>query len=132
MLVFGGSLLKETDDNEASDQGFVYLLLTVVKLIRHIPFMIHFNQDDSKDDLVDHNFEKLCKMPHSQRNNFLIEEFKHLMSELNCPDEYIMDLFINDIMREDYVIEKVVYRKRRNLLLIYRSLQFLFSFRKKI
>ena len=125
VLVFGGSLLKETDDNEAFDQGFVYLLLTVVKLIRHIPFMIHFRQDYSKEDLVDHNFEKLCKMPQSQRNNFLIEEFKHLMSELNCPDEYIMDLFINDIMREDYVIEKVTYRKRRNLLLIYRSLLFL-------
>ena len=26
VLVFGGSLLKETDDNEAIDQGFVYLL----------------------------------------------------------------------------------------------------------
>jgi len=132
VLVFGGSLLKETDDNEAFDQGFVYLLLTVVKLIRHIPFMIHFSQDNSKEDLVDHNFEKLCKMPHNQRNNFLIEEFKHLMSELNCPDEYIMDLFINDIMREDYVIEKVVYRKRRNLLLIYRSLLFLLERRFEI
>ena len=106
VLVFGGSLLKETDDNEAFDQGFVYLLLTVVKLIRHIPFMIHFSQDYSKEDLVDHNFEELCKIPHSQRNNFLIEEFKHLMSELNCPDEYIMDLsvrvkvsnFISNIM----------------------------------
>ena len=25
-LVFGGSLLKETDDNETSDQGFICLL----------------------------------------------------------------------------------------------------------
>jgi len=132
VLVFGGSLLKETDDNEACDQGFVYLLLTVVKLIRHFPFMIHFSQDDSKEDLVDHNFEKLCKMPHNQRNNFLIEEFKHLMSELSCPDEYILDMFVNDIMREDYVIEKVVYRKRRNLLLIYRSLLFLLERRFEI
>ena len=125
MLVFGGSLLKETDDNEAFDQGFVCLLLTVVKLIRDIPLMCHFSQDYSKEDLVDHSMEKLCKMPQTQRNNFLIEEFKHLMSEINCPDEYIMDLFISDIMREDYVIEKVTYRKRRNLLLIYRGLLFL-------
>ena len=132
VLVFGGRLLKETDINEASDQGFVYLLLRVVKLIRHIPFMIHFSQDYSKEDLVDHNFEKLCKMPHNQCNNFLIEEFKHLMSELNCPDEYIMDLFISDIMRGDYVIEKVTYRKRRNLLLIYRSLLFLLERRFEI
>ena len=75
--------------------------------MRHIPLMCHFSQDYSKEDLVDHNLEKLCKMPQVQRNNFLIEEFKHLMSEINCPDEYIMDLFISDIMREDYVIEKV-------------------------
>jgi len=54
------------------------------------------------------------------------------MSELNCPDEYIMDLFISDIMRGDYVIEKVVYRKRRNLLLIYRSLLFLLERRFEI
>ena len=88
VLVFGGTLLKETDDNEAFDQGFVCLLITVDELIRHIPLMCHFSQDYSKEALVDHNLEKLCKMPQVQRNNFLIEEFKHLMSEINCPDEY--------------------------------------------
>ena len=93
--------------------------------------MCHFSQDYSKEDLVDHNLETLCKMPQVQHNNFLIEEFKHLMSEINCLDEYIMDLFISDIMREDYVIEKVTYRKRRNLLLIYRGLATI-SFREKI
>ena len=52
-----------------------------------------------------------------QRNSFLIEEFEHLMSYINCPDEYIMDLFISDIMREDYVIEKVSYRRRFEIFL---------------
>ena len=52
-------------------------------------------------------------MTQDQRNSFLIEEFEHLMSEINCPDEYLMDLFMSDIMREDYVIEKVSYRKER-------------------
>ena len=71
--------------------------------------MCHFRQDFSKEDLVDSNLEKLCKMTQDQRNSFLIEEFEHLMSEINCPDEYIMDLFISDIMQEDYVIEKVFW-----------------------
>ena len=44
LLVFGASLLKETDDNETSDQGFICLLLSAVKLLRHIPFMCHFTR----------------------------------------------------------------------------------------
>ena len=71
-------------------------------------------------------------MTQDQRNSFLIEEFEHLMSEINCPDEYIMDLFISDIMREDYVIEKVSYRRRKNFLLIYRGLLFLLERRFEI
>ena len=90
-LVFGESLLKETDDNETSDQGFICLLLPAVKLLCHITFMCHFSQDFSKEDLVDSNLEKLCATTQEQRNRFLIEEFEHLMSEINCPDEYIMD-----------------------------------------
>ena len=132
VLVFGGTLLKETDDNEASEKGFVCLLSTLVKLIRHIPFMCHFSQDYSKEDLVDHNLEKVCKMPQTQRNQFLIEEFKNLMSEIKCPDEYLLELFISDIMRKDYVKEKVTYRKRRNVLLIYRGLLFLLERRFEI
>ena len=73
-LVFGGSLLKETDDNETSDQGFICLLLPAVKLLCNIPFVCHFSQDFSKD-LVDSNLEKLCAMTQEQHNRFLIEEF---------------------------------------------------------
>ena len=67
-----------------------------------------------------------------QCNSFLIEEFEHLMSEINCPDEYIMDLFISDIMREDYVITKILYRRRKTFLLIYRGLLFLLERRFEI
>ena len=59
-----------------------------------------FKHDFSKQDL-----EKLCDTKSTQL--ILIEEFEHLMSETNCPDEYIMDLFISDTMRYDYVVEKV-------------------------
>ena len=113
LSVFGGNLLKETDNDKSSDQGFISLLLTVVKLIRYIPLMCIFGRDFSKEDLVDSNLEKLCKLTLEQRNKFLIEEFEHLMSEVKCPDEYIMDLFVSDIMRKDYVVEKVWYRKKK-------------------
>ena len=43
----------------------------------------------------------------------------------NCPVKYIMELFISDIMRDDYVIEKVMYRQRKHFLLTYSGLLFL-------
>ena len=45
-----------------------------------------------KEDLVDSKLENFCEMTQDQRNTFLIQEFEHLMSEINCPDEYIMEL----------------------------------------
>ena len=51
-LVFGGSLLKETDDNETSDQGFICTLLLTVKLLCHMPFLCHYKQYFFKEDLV--------------------------------------------------------------------------------
>ena len=36
-----------------------------------------------------------------------------------------MALFISDIMRDDYMIEKVMYRQRKNIILTYRGLLFL-------
>ena len=83
------------------------MLLTTVKLLSRISVFNHFRQDFSKDDLVDSNLEKLHSMTKNQQNIFLIQEFEHLLSEINCPVEYIMELFISDIMHDDYVIEKV-------------------------
>ena len=42
LLVFGGSLLKETDDNETSDQGFIYLLLPEVKIFTSYSVYVSF------------------------------------------------------------------------------------------
>ena len=51
-----------------------------------------------------------------KQKTFLIQEFERILSEINCPSDYIMELFINDIMRTDYVIDKYPYRKRKNIL----------------
>ena len=132
LLVFEGNLLKETDDHEPSNQGFLVMLLTTVKLLCHISIFNLFRQDFSQEDLVDSNLEKLHSMTKDQQNIFLIQEFEHLLSEINCPIEYIMELLISDIMRDDYVIEKVMYRRRKIILLTYRGLQFLLEKRFEI
>ena len=48
-----------------------------------------------------------------------------MLLEINCPSEYILDLFANELMLEDYCVEKVKYRFRKNILMTYRGLLFL-------
>ena len=64
-------------------------------------------------------------MTKDKQNIFLIQEFERILSEVNCPFDYLKDLFINDITRNDYIIEKYTYRKKKNILLMYRGLLFL-------
>ena len=125
VLVFGGNLLKKTESNEPTDKGFVAMLLVIVRLLDHFLVCQHFSEDFSKDQLIDSGFEKLNAMPKDKVNTFLIQEFERILSEINCPSDYLLDIFIKDILRDDYVLEKSTYRKRRNFLLIYRGTLFL-------
>ena len=125
VLVFGGNLLKKTESNEPTDKGFVAMLLVIVRLLDHFLVCQHFSEDFSKDQLIDSGFEKLNAMPKDKVNTFLIQEFERILSEINCPSDYLLDIFIKDIFRDDYVLEKSTYRKRRNFLLIYRGTLFL-------
>ena len=56
-------------------------------------------------------------MAKDQQNIFLIQELERILTEIICPVDYIMDVFISDIMHDDCVIEKYMYRKRKNFLL---------------
>ena len=78
----------------------------MVNHLCHISMFQHFGQDFSKENLVDSNFEKFRAMTKDQQNIFLIQEFECILTEINCPVQYIMDLFISDIRRDDYVIRK--------------------------
>ena len=60
-----------------------------------------------------------------KQNIFLIKAFKHILTEINCPVHYLLDLFINDNMWDAYVFEKCMYKKWKNILLMYRGLFFL-------
>ena len=38
-----------------------------LKLLRHVPFLSHFSQDFSKEDLVDYSLGKFCAMMQEQQ-----------------------------------------------------------------
>ena len=124
LLVYGGNLLEETN-NKPTEQGFISILLVIVRLIKHFNVSEHVSEDFSKDNFADSQFEKLKDMTEDEQKTFLIQEFERILSEINCPSDYIMELFINDIMQTDYVIDKYPYRKRKNILVMYRGLLFL-------
>ena len=73
---------------------------------------------------MDSSFEKLYAMTKDNQNIFLIQEFERILSEIKCLFDYLVDLFVNDITRDDYIIEKYTYRKRKNILLMYRGTVF--------
>ena len=125
LLVFGGNILKETENSEPTNKGFVSMLLVVVRLMDHFLVCEHYSEDFSKDQLIESGFEKLTAMTKDELNTFLIQEFERILSEINCPFDYLKDMFIKDISRDDYVLEKYTYRKRKNILLIYRGTLFL-------
>ena len=91
----------------------------------HFSVCEHYSEDFSKDQLIESGFEKLTAMTKDELNTFLIQEFERILSEINCPVDYLKDMFIKDISRDDYVLEKYTYRKRKNILLIYRGTLFL-------
>ena len=74
---------------------------------------------------MDSNLEKLRATTKDQPNIFLIQEFERILTNISCLVEYKMDLFICEIVCDNYVIKKYMYSKRKNFLLIYRSLLFL-------
>ena len=76
--------------------------------------MCIFGRGFSKEDLVDSNLEKLCKLTLEQRNKFLIEEFEHLMSEIICPDEYIKDVSVIEC-GEIMLSRKLSTEEKRNV-----------------
>ena len=52
-------------------------------------------------------------------------ELKKILWELLIPPEYFLTLYQKELDDSPFVIEKFQYRRRKNLLVIYRGLQFL-------
>ena len=52
-------------------------------------------------------------------------ELKKILWELLIPPEYFLTLYQKELDDSSFVIEKFQYRRRKNLLVIYRGLQFI-------
>jgi len=100
------------------------MLLKIIKLQHNISFFEHFGQDLLKENFIAYSQEKLSSMTKEQQTIFLIQEFEKMLSKINCPVEYLMDLVVNDIMHDDSVVEKVQCRKNKNIPMTYRGLIF--------
>ena len=96
-----------------------------MKLQKHILQCDHYNEAFLKESCIDKSLEKLKVMGKNEQNIFLMQEFENMLLECKCPSGYIMDLFVKDLLLEDFCIEKNQYRRRKNILIAYRGLFFL-------
>ena len=64
-------------------------------------------------------------MNKEERDLTLMMELKRILLEVNIPSKYIKTLFQEELNLDSFVIEKQQYRRRKNLLLSYRGIQFL-------
>ena len=83
------------------------------------------NKGFSKESFSDNSLNKLKALPKDEQSSFLIQEFENMLLEIKSPSDYIMDLFVKDLLLEDYSIEKVQYRKRKDISIAYRGALFL-------
>ena len=65
------------------------------------------------------------KSAKQERDDILTLELKRIVWELVIPPEYFLMLYQKELDDTTFTIEKYLYRRRKNLLVIYRGLQFL-------
>ena len=59
-------------------------------------------------------------------------KLKTILWEVNVPSEYIKSLFQEELNSDSFVTKKQQYRRRKNLLLCYRGIQFLLERKFKV
>ena len=91
----------------------------------HILQCEHYDETVTKDSFIDTTLEKIKAMEKNEQNIFLIQELEKMLLECKNPSDYIMDLFVKELLQEDFCIEKQQYRRRKNIFLTYRGLFFL-------
>ena len=83
----------------------------------------------SKDEFFDNKVEHLRSLGKRERDDILTLELKKILWELLIPPEFFITLFQKELDNESFVVEKFQYRRRKNLLIIYRGLQFLLEYK---
>ena len=79
----------------------------------------------TKEECFDNKVEHLRSLQKQERDDILTLELKRILWELLIPPEYFLTLYQKQLDDTTFTIEKYQYRRRKNLLLIYRGLQFL-------
>ena len=123
-LIFGGKWQLDNIIEDSCDEGMLSLLLTAVNIQKYFGDCPRFEASFSKENFVDSSYENFKKLPKGQQNISLLKEFEKLLLEFHCPSRYLLEIFNNEVKREDYCVEKRQYRSRKNILMIYRGMLF--------
>ena len=107
----------------ANKSGIVSMLKAIINLQRTILSLPEGIYD--KEDFVDNTLLKFRSMDKEERDSTLMMELKRILLDVYIPSEYIKSLFQEELNSESFVVEKEQYRRRKNLLICYRGIQFL-------
>ena len=79
----------------------------------------------NKDEIFDNKVGHIHSLEKQERDEILTLELKRILWELLIPPEFFLTLYQRDLDNDSFVLEKFPDRQRKNLLVIYRGLQFL-------
>ena len=79
----------------------------------------------SKEEFFDNSMDHLRSLQKRERDDILTLELKKILWELLIPPEYFLTLYQKELDDSSFIIEKFQCRQRKNLLVIYRGLQFI-------
>jgi len=119
---------KDFDNNpectyDTTKFGIVTMMRAIINLQRTILSCSEGIYD--KNGFIDNTLLSVRSMSKEERDLTLMMELKGILWEVNVPSEYIKSLLQEELNSESFVVEKQQYRKRKNLLMCYRGIQFL-------
>ena len=108
---------------DGTNFGIVNMMKAIINLQRTILSRTDGIYD--KDCFVDDTLLQFRSMSKEERNLTLMMELKEILGEVYISSEYIKSLFLEELNSETFTVEKQQYRRRKNLLICYRGIQFL-------
>ena len=119
---------KDFDNNpeciyDMTKFGIVTMMKAIITLQRTILNCSEGIYD--KDGFIDNTLQSFTSMSKEERDLTLMMELKRILWEVNIPPEYIKSLLQEKLNSESFIVEKQQYRRRQNLLMCYRGIQFL-------
>ena len=78
-----------------------------------------------KDGIIESTLQSFTSVSKEETDLTLMMELKRILWEVNVPSEYNKSLLQEKLNSESFIFEKQQYRRRQNLLMCYRGIQFL-------